>query len=135
MNIGNAIFDLLNSNVPVTDIVSVDGIFPLVIPQGQDLPKITYAYIDNDPTNDKDGVSKLDVITLDLDIWVSDESGGGYLVAVDLAGKAKAVLDRFSGTNSGVVIQSIKFDSQQELYEKESRVWHISQQYSIRETI
>ncbi|MBL4654121.1 MAG: DUF3168 domain-containing protein [Flavobacteriales bacterium] len=116
-----------------------DRIYPQRISQNDKLPAITYSYVDNLPINDKDGVSKLDTITIDVDIWADGGSdtgtGSPYRDMVDLANKVRTALDRFSGTNSGVVIDSIRFDGQQELYENEINVYHTSQQYTIREKV
>ena len=138
MNVGDAIFGILNGDTDVSAIVD-DRIYPTRVSQGDAMPAISYSYVDNDPVNDKDGVSKLDTITIDIDMWAdggSDTgSGSPYRDLVDLAGKVRTALDRFSGTNSGVVIDSIRFDGQQELYDNEADIHHISQQYSIREKV
>ena len=63
-----AIYDILINTVSVTDVVST-RIYPSRIPQGETLPAVTFQRIGNEPEDDKDGPSTLDVITLDIDMF------------------------------------------------------------------
>ena len=89
-----AIYDILSNDGPVTAITT--SIDPHRIPQGDSpFPAITYSRINNDPSDTKDGVSTLDVIRIDVDIW--DDS---YATGKDLADKVRTALDRKIGRAS-----------------------------------
>ena len=79
----------------------------------------------------KDGKSELD--TLSYDIFIYAET----LAEVnDLGLKVRNALDRYSGTNSGLVIQSVHFTSEDVGYSDKDRVYLKGQNYSFRyETI
>jgi len=120
-----AIFDILSNDGPVTAITT--SINPLRIPQGETHPAITYQRINNEPDDTKDGVSTLDVIRIDVDIWDDDYSTGK-----DLADKVRTALDRVSGTFDGRVIQSIRFETDREFFDNNSEIFQFNQEYSIR---
>ena len=121
-----AIYDILSNDGPVTAITT--SIDPHRIPQGDNpYPAITYSRINNDPSDTKDGVSTLDVIRIDVDIW-----NDAYATGKDLADKVRTALDRTSGTYSGRVIQSIRFETDREMYDNNSETYHFNQEYSIR---
>lgn len=123
-----AIYDILSKDADVSAIVG-DRIFPIMIPQGEKKECITYQKINSDPTNDKDGVSKLDVIKLDIDLW-----GSKFSVLKDLKNKVRTALDRFDGTNSGFTIRII-FESERDLFDDDVNRFHINQTYSIRQKL
>lgn len=102
-------------------------ISPSTLPQGASFPAITFQRISNAPEDTKDGVSTLDVIRIDVDIW-SDV----YLVGKDLADKSRIALDRKSGTFEGIVIDSIRFETDRELFDDNLEIYHFNQEYSVR---
>ena len=133
MNVGDAIFNILDNDAAVSAIVG-SRIFPNQIPQGEEFPVITYQYVSNQPTHIKNTVSKLDSIMLDVDLW-SGGTGDTYRDLVALAGAVRDALDRFSGTKEGVIIDSIQFLDQIEEPGNNAQEYHITQQYKIRERL
>ena len=120
-----AIFDILSNDAPIIAITT--QIAPNTIPQGANFPVITFQRISNSPEDTKDGVSTLDVIRIDVDIWDSVYENGK-----DLADKVRTALDRKSGTFAGRVIQSIRFETDRELFDDNLEIHHFNQEYSIR---
>lgn len=124
-----AIVDILENDAVVNAIIS-KRIYPERMPQGKVYPAITYTRINTDPTDEKDGVSKLDTIQVDLDLW-----GVDFKILKDLAKKVRTALDRFSGTKQSQVIDSIIFANQNSFFEDEADMFHISQSYTIRQKL
>lgn len=120
-----AIFDILTTDVPVSSITT--QVSPSKIPQGASFPAITFQRISNAPEDTKDGVSTLDVIRIDVDIWNDNYEDGR-----DLADKVRTALDRKSGTFAGRKIQSIRFETDRELFDDNLEIYHFNQEYSIR---
>lgn len=106
MNLGYAIFYLLNNSEPVTVLVGVNGIYPNRLPQEVTGPGVVYAIEDTEPTDTKDGVSILDIKRFSL--WAMADD---YDACRDLAEKCRTALDRKSGLFGGVDVDSIRFDS------------------------
>ena len=124
-----AIVDIIENDAAVNAILA-KRIYPNTIPQDVVFPAMTYTRISNDPADTKDGVSKLDSITIDLDIFGID-----FNTLKDLAGKVRTALDRFSGTKQSQVIGIIVFLSDHSFYEDEAQVYHITQSYKVRQRI
>jgi len=122
-----AIYDILINTVSVTDVVST-RIYPSRIPQGETLPAVTFQRIGNEPEDDKDGPSTLDVITLDIDMF-----GKSLADLKTLSGAIRGALDRFSGTRVGIIINSIQFVTDRDIYENSKSIYHINQEYSVRQ--
>jgi len=120
-----AIKKILEDDAAVSAITT--QISPSAIPQGSTFPAITFERISNAPEDTKDGVSTLDVIRLDVDIWNDD-----YTIGKDLADKVRTALDRTSGTFVGRVIQSIRFETDRALFDDNLEIHHFNQEYSIR---
>lgn len=120
-----AIQKILTDDVDVNAITT--NISPSTIPQGAEFPAVTFQRISNAPEDTKDGVSTLDVIRIDVDIW-DDE----YLEGRDLADKVRIALDRTSGTFEGRDIDSIRFETDRELFDDNLEIYHFNQEYSVR---
>lgn len=121
-----AILNILVNDAAVAAIT--DSINPHIVPQGEDpYPAITFSRINNEPEDTKDGVSTLDVIRIDVDIWDDD-----YDTGKDLADKVRTALDRTSGTFDGRVIQSIRFETDREFFSNNPEIFQFNQEYSVR---
>ena len=125
--IGKAIYDILSSDGTVSGYVAT-RIYPDTVPQNADFPYIAYSVISTLPTNAKDGVSRMDLTGVQIDIYSRD-----YSDTQAIAVAARAALDRYSGTNNTVIINSAVFANQSGgAYEPEIGVYWISQDYNIR---
>ena len=64
------------------------------------------------PNNTKNGVSEYDYVTVQISMYHNN-----YADLVALAGHVRTALDYVSGTYSGVVVDKIFYESQDELYD------------------
>lgn len=103
MTEGKAIYSILTSDSAVSAIVG-NRVYPQIAAQGAAFPFVVYVLQDTSPSDTKSGVSTLDEVR--YDIVVASES---YAEASDLTNKIRTALDRYTGTVSGVVIDSIQF--------------------------
>lgn len=120
MGMGEAIYDLLDGVTTRT--------YPNKAPQGTVLPFLVYTVVLTSPNDTKDGVSDLDVIRIQVSVFSNT-----YANAQTLAGSVRTALDRYSGTIQSVVIDSINFEGETDLYDEEAQVHHKALDFSIRE--
>ena len=104
---GSVIYSLLSSNGALSAQVGT-RIYPDIAPQNTAFPFCVYTEISTDPTDTKDGASKLDVKRLQIDVY-----SRSYDTTNTIAELVRAVLDRYSGTNSGVNVDKIWYDDEQ----------------------
>lgn len=123
---GKVIYNLLSTNSTLAAAVGT-RIFPQRRLQETDLPAITYNNVSNNPTNTKDGVSKLDTERWSINIFSKT-----YTSAIDMAATVRTVLDRYNGTVETVVVDSVSFAGKTELYEDWSEVHHIVLDFNFR---
>lgn len=125
--IGKVIYDLLSSDGTVSGLVST-RIYPDTVPQNAEFPFVSYAVISTQPTDTKEGASKLDVVSVQVDIY-----SRSYSTTQTIAAAARSALDRYSGTNNSVKVDKIIFaDQGSGAYEPEVGVYWITQDYTIR---
>ena len=111
MKIGLAIYNILTSDTNVTSLVST-RIYPNVAKQSSAFPFIVYQTTSTEPTNTKDGVSPLDIISLEV-LCFSET----YTQAVDLAVKVRNALDRNTGTHNTIITQGLSFTGADEHFD------------------
>ena len=127
MNIAKVFFSLLTNDATFAGLVSTK-VYPDFAPQTVTLPYCVVSVIGVDPSDTKDGVSKLDIIGVQLDIYANN-----YDTGLSIADAARAALDRYSGTNNGQVIDSIRFDGQTSgQFNYELKTFWCSQDYNVR---
>ena len=98
-----AFIDVLLNDGPGSNVVG-GRIFPNLRPQKNVFPAIMIRMNDVDPSDTKDGVSTLDQEFIGVFIYART-----YSEIFDLATKTRTALDRYSGTNKGVVVQSSQY--------------------------
>ena len=108
---------------------TVYKIYHQAVPQDKVAPYVTYQRVTTDANDTKDGVSILDVIEIDIDIWDDDNAS-----LFSVAAKVRAALDRKAeGTYGGDEIQSIRFTGQRTDFNDQTKLHHITQTFSIRQ--
>tara|TARA_R110001606_G_scaffold68796_4_gene157135 strand:- start:6204 stop:6611 length:408 start_codon:yes stop_codon:yes gene_type:complete len=130
MEIGKAIFNILTNNANVTAIVGT-RVFPNVAAQTTQFPFIIYNVAKADPSNTKDGVSTLDVISCMISCY--SES---YSSCTDLSKKVRIALDRLSGTFASEQIQSIEFTDYNDVFDDtsgDSGIYRKALDFNIRQ--
>ena len=122
------VIDILLNDANVLAMVGTK-VYPMERDQNEGLPAITVDVTDIEPNPTKDGVSTLDEEFVSV---ISYDST--YKACRLLAADCRTALDRYAGTNKGVVIQQI--DYLNELSDKElinnKRVFFIEQHYKVR---
>jgi hypothetical protein len=103
MNEGKAIYTILTEDAGVSAVVGT-RVYPQVAAQGAAFPFVVYVLQDNTPSDTKSGVSTLDEIR--YDIVAAAET---YSALSSLTERIRLALDRYSGTVSGIVVDSIQF--------------------------
>ena len=103
MNEGKAIYTILTEDAGVSAVVG-SRVYPQVAAQGAAFPFVVYVLQDNTPSDTKSGVSTLDEIR--YDIVAAAET---YSALSSLTERIRLALDRYSGTVSGIVVDSIQF--------------------------
>jgi hypothetical protein len=117
MEIGKVIYNILSNDSNVAPLVTTSGnlrIFPsrYNFPTDVKLPYITYQMFGDEPNNTKNGVSTYDYVRVQISIYHNS-----YADMVTLAGHIRTALDYVSGTYSGVVVDKIFYQDQNELYD------------------
>ena len=103
MNEGKAIYTILTEDAGVSAVVGT-RVYPQVAAQEAAFPFVVYVLQDNTPSDTKSGVSTLDEIR--YDIVAAAET---YTALSSLTERIRLALDRYSGTVSGIVVDSIQF--------------------------
>ena len=132
MEIGKVIYNILSNDSNVAPLVTTSGnlrIFPsrYNFPTDVKLPYITYQMFGDEPNNTKNGVSTYDYVRVQISIYHNS-----YADMVTLAGHVRTALDYVSGTYSGVVVDKIFYQDQNELYDDSAGsigLYGISQDY------
>ena len=124
--IGDVVYSLLSNDATVSALVST-RIYPSLAIENVVYPYIVYENTGNTPTDDKDGVSSLDTLAYDIEIYTETLADSNTLgVAV------RNVLDRYAGTVNTKVIQSVKYNNENSGYSDEDRVHLKMQSYDFR---
>ena len=111
MDIGKAIYKILNDNIAVSSMVGT-RIAPNVMKQTSAFPFIVYDVSTDTPEGQKDSVALLDTVSL----MVSGYSQT-YSEASKLANYIRTALDRVNGLYNGVNIQAIDFDGYDDVFD------------------
>ena len=111
MDIGKAIYKILNDNIAVESLVAT-RIEPNVMKQTSQFPFIVYDVSNDTPEGQKDSVALLD----DVSVMVSAYSKT-YSEASKLGNYIRTALDRVNGLYNGVNIQAIDFDSYDDVFD------------------
>lgn len=127
MDLGKAIKSLLVAAPSVNNTVS-GRIFPDMVPQETAFPLIAYTIINEDPTKIKGAVSPLDTVAVQIDIYSQS-----YETTQALNDAVRSTLDKFRGTQNGVVIDGFDFQATGAgRYDEKLNVFWVSQDYNVR---
>lgn len=121
--IGKAIYTALTGNSALNAIL-VNKVFPVIIPQADQLPALCYYIGAKEPSPTNDGPSKLDKITLNIHI-----ASMTYFELEDIAEKVRVIIEAMTDSN----IQSIRFNSENDDYNPEGKAYIRNQTYTARQ--
>jgi len=111
MDIGKAIYNILSEDVAVAAKVDT-RIFPNVATQSIGFPFIIYDVQSDSPEDTKDGVANLDITNI-----MGSAYSDSYSTSTQIGGSIRTALDRYTGTNSGVVINTIVFEGYNDAFD------------------
>lgn len=124
--IGDVLYNLLSNDVDVSAIVGTN-IFPFLAVENVNYPYIVFSQSGLEPTNEKDGVSCLDKIEVEIEMYSET-----LAEVEDLADKVRVLLDRYTGTVETLIIQSATFLAEETGYSDIDRVFLKMHSYSFR---
>src|SRR5690606_23716432 len=104
--------------------VAGTGAYPLRVAQSKPLPAVAYQSISNSPTNCKEGVSGLDSVRVQLNIYSER-----YEQQEQLAAIVRQTLDGYSGQLSGIT--DITFQTEADLHDVAAEIYFKAQDYTI----
>jgi len=129
MDIGKAIYKLLNDNIAVESMVGT-RIAPNVMKQTSPFPFIVYDVSSDKPEGQKDSVALLDNASIMVSAYCKT-----YSEASKLANYIRTALDRVNGVYNNVNIQAIDFDGYDDVFDDMSGsdgVYRKSLNFNIR---
>lgn len=126
-SVGKAIYTMLSSDATLAGIFS-NRIYPATVPARTAMPYLVYTKISATPTNDKDGPSAIDEEYFQIDIYTPS-----YEQNHTAAERVRAVLDRVRNTVSGVAIDHVVFEGENDgAFDPALDVYWVSQDYRFR---
>lgn len=131
MNSEAAIYHLLSNDATLTAMLSTTtAIWPEIAPQGSANPCIVYQESTGETSETKDGVSHLDVQTVQIDVYADSATQRNTIAA-----RVRTVLDGQNGTFSGIVVDSIIFTYGSKLYDDIAKCYRFTSDYQLRQKI
>lgn len=129
MNAVGAFYEMLTTNTTVSGLVS-NRVFPVRMPQKTILPAIVLSIVFVQPNDTKSGPSGTDTVRLQVSIYAHD-----YRTAENIASAVRFAVDKFAGTvltTPQILLGGVRFESEENLYEDTTDVFHIAQDYIVR---
>lgn len=102
-------------------------ISPSVNRQMKAAPRLVYQVITNLPSDTKDGVSKLDQITVQVSCHAPE-----YEQCEEILQEVRELIDRYTGTVAGIGVQSVQYVGENDLYSESADLFGKSHDYKIR---
>ena len=118
----------LTSDSSITALVT-NRVYPYSRPQKSVLPAISVRVDGVEPHDTKDGASELDEVMVAVIAY-----GAKAIDARNVINEVRNSLDRYSGTQNGVVIQSIRFEDEDSFDEQiiNNTVYNYEHIYKVR---
>lgn len=131
MNTEAAIYGILSADSTLTGLLaSVTSIYPEVAPQGAANPCIVYSEKTDEYTPTKSGVSKLDINTVQVDIYAAT-----IALRNTIGARVRTVLDGYTGTVNSVNVQAVDIIYSIKLYDDISLCYRQSMDFRLRQVI
>jgi len=125
--IGKFIYNRLVSDINVAAVVQT-RIYPDIVPQDVQYPFVVYTIVNATPVNYKDGISNLEEIRVQIDVYTND-----YDETDTLTNDIRNRFDRFSGTVEGVDITTVTYlSAETNRFEPDINVYWKSSEFLIK---
>jgi hypothetical protein len=134
MNCGAGIYGILINDSTLCNMLSnTTAIFSDLAPQRTLNPCIVFSESVGEFSDDHDGVSDLDINVVQVDVYANTVTE-----RVNVSNRVRTLLDRYSGTINGIVIQSIQLifsNPTIEPYKEENNktIYRQSMDYKVRQ--
>jgi len=125
MSVEAAINAILLADPGVAAVVA-SRIYPVVMPEDPTLPAITYQRIDGPRETSLDLDSSLAHPRIQVSAW-----GNAYADVKNAADAVREALNGFSGTIAGFTIQGIVIESDNDLYDPQTRTYHVATDFEV----
>lgn len=127
MNIAKTLYNLITSDATVSGYIST-RCFPANAPQKGAKPYVVYDIYNIQPTDTKDGASKLDVAYFEISCFAKEPD-----TAIFINNAIRSAIDRFNGLNSQNVVDKIIYEgSDGPYYDEESELFRTDTDYRTR---
>jgi len=125
--IGKSIYTLLTNDATFAALAGL-RVYPTTVPQNAVFPYAVYTVTGTNPMNQKDGVSPLDEVFIQLDMYSTS-----YLTSQNMGAAARLALDRYRGTVEGVAIDRCVIEGNADGdFDPDLGVYWVSQDYRFR---
>ena len=127
MNIAKTLYNLITSDADVSAVIST-RCFPANAPQKGNKPYVVYYIYNVEPTDTKNGASKLDIVYFEISCYSKDAAQ-----SIDINNKIRSAIDRFNGLNSDNVVDKIIFEgSDGPYFDEEAELFRTDTDYRTR---
>ncbi len=120
-----AIYSVLSADLGLTALVST-RIYPLLLPQNAILPALTYARVSTERESAFVSDPGLSTARIQVDVWADTVAS-----VQNVAEEVRGALHRYRGTIATVVIEESHIENEIMMYEPETEIYHIVQDYMI----
>jgi len=124
--IGKVIYSILSNNTAVAAIAS-NRIFPVLAAADAALPYVVYNQISRLPNANKDRTKQVETYRVQLDAYAAT-----FDQASELADKINLALSFYNGTVSGIKVDIIVFENENDNLDNETEIYKKSHDYMIR---
>lgn len=123
--IEQAIYERLTTYAGLAALVGA-RVYPVILPQSPALPAVTYTKVTNEHVQSHGGASGLAMPRFQVDSWATT-----YASAKAVAEQVRLALLGFRGAVAGVLIGGVLAETETDVYEPETRIYRVSQDYRI----
>jgi hypothetical protein len=127
--VGKAIYSILGADATVTGLLGSGNalrVYPIQAPQNAALPFVVYTKVANDPQDTKDGQA-VDHIRIQIDVYAST-----YSNLEDVSAAVDGALNLYRGTANGVVVDEIRYETENDTVEEDETFYRNSVDYLVR---
>ena len=126
MKWATAVYAMLTADTTLTTATGT-RIYPVVAKQNAARPFIVYTGVSVEPHDTKSGVSTLDIVRVQFDIYADTHAS-----AQDTADTLRTAIDGHTGSHGGRYIDGVRYLSESDDYEAETSLYRKSMDFQIR---
>jgi hypothetical protein len=125
--VGKAIYSILSADPALGQLVAY-RIYPVIAPQHEVYPILTYAIITNTPSDTKTSASTVDQYRIQFDAYATE-----YDKVHSITNRLRELIDRYPHTVvAGILLDGIRYLDQSDGYDDESQLFRVTVDYYMR---